>query len=444
MKSLSPVPDEKSAQAAPIAFLPSWLFFVENITVEASLSPNELREQVALQLESFAPIPSEQLFSGFVANASKGTALGYAAARERCRERLANLPEKTLHCLPAFALWNNADTLLPRWEWFATDEELTAVLIEPDNPFPTRIHSWPVAREGLSESEFHARLLADRNALTRELNDSKTEQKEGIYLFDRQIINSKKQSGEIRMKRLCNDGNVVSAARVLPFSLAGDAIWNADIRDAKTLSRERKTRGQIKICKRITSLCGFFAVALAIVQIFLWIFEHKTQALVAREEAQRPIAQTIRNQAKLIADISKIQENKLQTMRTVAALNASRPNGVGITAFSGNGTAGTITVAGSAENIALANEFEKQLRNSALFKNISFSANMTASGVHFNLQCTPVKSAIDALDFYATGAPESVPEKPLPAEKTEPEENTPEVPDSPAEPETSESEADEQ
>lgn len=411
MKSLSPVPEEKKSPAEAIAFLPSWLFFVENIPAESTITLNELREQVTLQLESFAPIPAEQLLSGFVAVPAKGAALCYAAARERCRERLAELPSGTLHCLPAFALWTNADVLSARWEWLATNEELTAIFIEPDNPLPTKILSWPIERETLSDADFYAKLNAERARRQKELGDTLSEQKEGIYLFAQQIIDTQKRRGEIHLQRLGNDGSVVPAARVLHFSLAGESLWDADIRDAGTLARERKERKQITLCKQAVVACGIFAGILAVAQIFLWIFEHKTNELIAKEEAQRPIAQTIRNQAKLIADISKIQENKLQTIRSVAALNAHRPNGVSFTTFSGNGTTGTLSVAGSAESITLANEFEKNLRSCGLFKSITFSANMAANGAHFNLQCTPVKSAFAELDFYETESQTPAPVK---------------------------------
>ena len=398
VNSLSSQSPEK---APPIALFPSWLFFVENLAAEASATPEQRREQVALHLESFAPVPAEQLLSGFISKPRSDSVLCYAAARERCRERLEKLPAQTLHCLPAFALWDNADVAAPRWEWLATESELTAILIEPDNALPVRILSWERGGSSLDSDEARNALIAECAERKKEIR-STAAHKDGIYLFDEQIVDPKKRCGEIRLKRLNADGSLVAAARVLRFTFADDSLWDADIRDAATLSRERKERKHAALCKQALSVCGILAVVLAVLQIALWIFGYKTQQLLDKEAAQRPQVADIRAQAKLIADISKVQENKLQTIRTVAVLNAQRPNGVAFSNFSGNGTSGTISVTGTAENITLAKEFEKNLHACGLFKEIVFTANIASVGANFSLQCQPDKNAIGEIDFYNT------------------------------------------
>lgn len=399
MNTLSPQYPEKFSP--PLFLLPSWLFFAENIPVENTATAGERREQLSLHLESFAPIPADQLLSGLVSKPHGDSILGYAASRERCRERLEKIPPKTLHCLPAFALWDNADIVAPRWEWLATAEELTAILIEPDNSLPVEIRSWEIQCDSLSDDAFRNTILKEHAERKKEITaSSPVAHKDGIYLFDTQIINDKKHCGEIRLKRLNADGSIVPAARVLHFSLDGDSLWDADIRDAATLSRERKDRKNATRCKQALSLCGIIACVLAIAQILLWIFEYKTRELVEKESAQRPQVTAIRDRAKLIADISKVQENKLQTIRTVAVLNAQRPTGVGFSNFSGNGTSGTISVTGTADNITLAKTFEKNLHACGFFKEIVFSANIASSGANFSLQCKPDKNAIGELDFY--------------------------------------------
>ncbi len=388
-------------KAPPIALFPSWLFFVENLAAEAGATPEQRREQLALHLESFAPVPAEQLLSGFTSKPRGDSVLCYAAARERCRERLEKLPPQTLHCLPAFALWDNADVATPRWEWLATEDELTAILIEPDNPLPTRILSWERDGSPIDSDDARNALIAECAERKKEIRSTATH-KDGIYLFDEQTLDSKKRCGEIRLKRLNAGGSLVAAARVLRFTLADDSLWDADIRDAATLSRERKERRHAALCKQALSACGILAVVLAVAQIALWIFGYKTQQLLDKEAEQRPQVADIRAQAKLIADISKVQENKLQTIRTVAVLNAQRPNGVAFSNFSGNGTSGTISVTGTAENITLAKAFEKNLHACGLFKEIVFTANIASVGANFSLQCQPDKNAIGEIDFYNT------------------------------------------
>lgn len=404
----NPPSQHSEKNAPPLCFFPSWLFFAENIPADASAIPSARREQVALHIESFAPVPTEQLLSGFVSKARGDSILCYAAARERCREYLEKIPEKTLHCLPPFALWDNADVAMPRWEWLATENELTALLIEPDNTLPVRIHSWEIRNDAISAEERFAKLRTEYALRRKEIEAGSTvEHKDGIYLPGEQIVDTKKACGEVRLRRLNADGSIVPAARVLHFSLNDDSLWDADIRDAATLSRERKERKNALLCKRAFSLCGIIAAVLAIAQILLWIFEYRTNALVREENEQRPHVAAIRNQAKLIADISKVQENKLQTIRTVAVLNAQRPNGVGFSNFSGNGTAGTVSVTGSAETIALAKEFEKNLHACGLFKNIVFTANIASAGANFTLQCRPDKNAIGEIDFYESSEKEN-------------------------------------
>lgn len=401
VNSLSPQHSEKTARS--ILFIPSWLFFVENIPVEPASTSAQRREQAALHLESFAPVPAEQLLSGFASRPRGDSVLCYAAARERCRSHLEKLPAKTLHCLPPFALWDNAAIATPRWEWLATENELTAILIDPDNTLPVRVRSWELHADAGSKEAFSTRILAEYDLRKKEIEKiSSAEHKEGIYLPGEQFIDKKNTGGEIRLNRLNADGSAVPAARVLRFSLTDDSLWNADIRDTATLSRERKERKNAVLCKRALSLCGIIAVFLAIAQILLWIFTYKTGLLVDEETRQRPLVTDIRNQVKLIADISKVQENKLQTIRTVAVLNARRPNGVGFSNFSGNGTSGTISVTGTAENITLAKEFEKNIRECGFFTNVVFTANIASAGANFSLQCQPDKNAIDEIDFYDT------------------------------------------
>ena len=62
----------------------------------------------------------------------------------------------------------------------------------------------------------------------------------------------------------------------------------------------------------------------------------------------------------------------------------------------------SISVTGTAENITLAKEFEKNLHACGLFKEIVFTANIASVGANFSLQCQPDKNAIGEIDFYNT------------------------------------------
>lgn len=402
-------PPEKNAAPPPIFLLPSWLFFVENVPADPEATPEALREQVALRLEAAAPVPPEQLLSGFRFAPRGNALLCYAAARERARAFLAEMPAKSLHALPLFALRGNDGATRPRREWFATETELTAVRLDPDNAFPTHVRSVPLERGGRDDAAFRAALFAARDALRKEIGDDGAEESPDVFMPAEQIFDAKKGTGEIRLLRLREDGSAVPAARTLAFSTADESLWLADVRDAETLARERRERRAAALCRRATRALAVAAALLCAAQLAFLGFRAHVASNVEAEAAQRPQVREIRERATLIEKISRIQANKLQAMRAVAALNAQRPEGVGLVSFSGNGTTGTLAANGTAESIALANEFEKRLRACGLFRDVVFSANMAANGANFSLQCAPVKAELDRLDFYAES------EKPVPA-----------------------------
>ncbi|MGN0835211.1 MAG: PilN domain-containing protein [Candidatus Spyradosoma sp.] len=408
--SQQPPPEKNAATPTTIFLLPSWLFFVENVPADPAATPEELREQVALRLEAAAPVPPEQLLSGFRFAPRANALLCYAASRERCRAFLAEMPAGALHALPLFALrGNDGGATWPRREWFATETELTVLRLDPDNAFPTRVRSVPLERGGRDDAAFRAAIFAARDELRREIGDDGAEESPDVFTPAEQIFDAKKGAGEIRLLRLREDGSVAPAARTLAFSTADESLWLADVRDAETLARERRERRAAALCRRATRALAVFAAVLCAAQLAFLGFRAHVEANVEAEAAQRPQVREIRERATLIEKISKIQANKLQAMRAVAALNAQRPEGVGLVSFSGNGTTGTLAANGTAESIALANEFEKNLRACGLFRDVVFSANMAANGANFSLQCAPVKAELEKLDFYADA------EKPAPA-----------------------------
>ncbi len=407
----TPAP-KKKREPEPLLLLPSWLFFSEKIDVEPGLSADALREQVALRVESFSPVPREQLLTGFRAAENGGSAICYAATRERCRQFLENLPAGTLHTIPAFALWEEENVhRAPLRIWFATDSELTALKFSPDSPLPESVVSWQIPAPKLPENatpedaerEFSAMILAKRQEFQSELEGDEAEQKPGIYVIGEQVVSPKTQRGEIRLDRVDPDGKRVPAARTLSFSLAGEAIWLADIRDDSVLSQERRERKNRMILRNTAFALTAIALILLIAQIVLFGIRGDVEAHEQIVRDQAPKVKEIQSCAKLIEEISKVQKNRLQMMRSVAVMNAQRPDGVGFTSFGGNGTTGILSVAGSAESILLANEFEKNVRSCGFFQNVSFVANISASSANFSMQCTPAREKIAAVDFYDAG-----------------------------------------
>lgn len=409
---------EKNAVPATIFFLPSWLFFVENVPATSAATPEELREQITLRFEAEAPIPPDQLLSGFRFEPRGNALLCYAAARERCRAFLAEMPAKSLHALPLFALCGSDDAARPRREWFATETELTAVRLDAGNAFPTQVRSRPLERGDRDDAAFRDAVFAARDELSKEIGDDGAEESPDIFVPAEQIFDAEKGTGEIRLIRLRKSESAVPAARTLAFSTADESLWFADVRDAETLARERRERRAVALCRRTTRALAVAAALLVAAQLAFWGFSAHVATNVEAEAAQRPHVREIREQATLLEKISKIQANKLQAMRAVAALNAQRPEGATLVTFSGNGTTGTLNANGAAESIALANEFEKNLRACGLFRDVVFSANMAADGANFSLQCVPVKPELEKLDFYAN------PEKNVPAAE-EPDETPP-------------------
>ncbi len=396
--------NKKTQNDFPLCLLPSWLFFSEKIEVDAGTTPENLKEQVALHVDRFASIPSEQLLTGFRTSTSGYSVLCYAGTRERCREILENLPAGTLHALPAFSLWEDDNVRAnPLWIWFATKSEITALKFVPDSSFPEAVNSWElVVPEDASEEEFAALILKKREEFQSEIGDNTAEQKSGIYVLGEQIFSQKTKRGEIRLERVDVGGKRVPAARTLNFSTAKNALWFADIRDEAVLFeelRERKNRAIVKNSIFVLAIC---ALAILIAQIVLGGIRRSVELKGEIVRDQIPKVQEIQSQAKLIEEISKIQKNRLQMIRSVALINAQRPEGVGLSNFSGNGKTGILSISGSAESISLANEFEKKIRACGFFKNISFVASISSSSSNFSLQCSPIKEKIDAVDFFET------------------------------------------
>lgn len=250
-----------------ICFVPSQYFFVEEIPIDSTINSDEKAAFFELQLETLAPLPTDQLFWGYYSRPNSESGILYASVQSR------------LHAEGYDAL-NEYTWVLPQFI-----PELALGLRRP---------------EELTQLE----VLSEQKAIVDYSVDlSKTH---GIRILED------------------SESDDVDASESGVIEIEAEQLWSADIRPAAFKEKAKRERIQTAFINKSVRYSFYAFGFLLFAEIVLFAANLGLKTYASKIEAQAPIVRRIEDQHSLINKLEQISQNELRPIALLEKANDIR------------------------------------------------------------------------------------------------------------------------
>ncbi len=362
--------------------LPGYLFYVESIEIPAGIEVAELDDFAEISLEASSPFPIEQLLWGYLHAEDADSILLYAAHRD-CVKR-AGFEEINSYAwvLPDFAPLVST--------FFPIDTE---VLVQGPNSLSLlhfakgqSVPSYVNVRQLSHEDEFEdahetlrkaAPQLNDRAARLNLAPSGQTVDEKGSATF----------SFDVTKEASAPD----SPEQFTELSPTQDQLWQADVRTQEFKKNERNARRLGNWLVRITGWAAIFAILLVIGEGLSYGSTILLENRDAKASAQATTVAQIEERDSLKNKLEQIEQNDLQPISMLRALNNIRPSGIHFTGATIEGQNEAI-IDGIAGGINEFNNYITQLKQTGQFEILKDNSKRSGAKTSFMVQLsyTPV------------------------------------------------------
>lgn len=156
-------------------------------------------------------------------------------------------------------------------------------------------------------------------------------------------------------------------------------LSSADVRDGATLKAAKKAVFFDRFSRVSAVLAVAFFAVLLFWKVSLMFQSSKAGKLGGEFDALNPQAQLVKNMMDEAIFLQSLNSKKIENVMMLARINKYRPEGVSF-AKSVAKTPNSIEVKGKAQSVMLATQFERQLRQSEIFKNVKLAISGSGSG----------------------------------------------------------------
>lgn len=355
--------------------LPADLFFIELIEIPNELEDSELNDYSELTLESISPFPLDQLYWGYLSAKSAKRILLFAAHRQRVHERYTDPIESFAWVLPEFAplaftpFTKNTEVIL------SSPTGVSLLHFEQDNPIPLSLETLSCLPEKQADS-------------IETLINNAPESAEGN-------VQLKFEATSISLSENCRPG--------FAFAIKGDAtpeeegrhalicpdenqLWTADLRSPEMKKSLRQARHLSRLCLRTLSWTALAGLLLLLGECLHFGGQTWLDSLRTRIAEQQPRVDTIAEQQSLMYKLEQIEQNDLQPIAILDALNKLRPRGIHFTKTQVEGE-NQVVIDGVANNVNALNSYTDALQKSGQFELLQSPKSITRQGkTTFTLQ----------------------------------------------------------
>lgn len=250
-----------------ICFIPSQYFFIEEIPIDPTISSEEHADYFELQLESRAPISTDQLYWGYYLSPHSESGILFASAQSRLKAEGFDALDEYTWVLPKF---------IP---------ELATGLRKPEEL--THI-------ESLSE-------LEETNGYS-------------VGLTKEQSIRILVDSEEAHAEQTDSDS----------IELKAQKLWSADIRPPQFKEKAQRERTQTAFINKTFRYSLYAFALLLFAEIVLFAANIGLKTYASKIETQAPIVRRIEDQHSLINKLEQISQNELRPVALLEKANAIR------------------------------------------------------------------------------------------------------------------------
>lgn len=304
-----------------LGLVPAHAFFGRKVDIPEGLSREEKNAFLELFLESKAPFPIEQLMWGFVSSANGSSAFVYATPKVRLRQLGMEDPQAFSQLLPGFLVKLGDVFDQPTVRFIVNGPAISAVFQDAGEAIPGKVISRPLPSIAPTDDA----LLELRKQLLDSLQLDGHEPEDGLWVVDSIAIDDNFNCSAV-VRHLA--ANASSASLVHSILLLGDALWDADLRDAEYAGTERQNRRRSAILWKALRLAGLAAVLLLIFNaagLGLTAFNSYREATIDRLSAQ---AIRVENKFTLANRLTESTEEDIRPFALVEAINPVRPDSI--------------------------------------------------------------------------------------------------------------------
>lgn len=372
--------------------LPGYLFYLEHIEIPAGIETSELSDFAEINLEASSPFPIEQLLWGYLHAEEADSILLYAAHRDCVKRAGFEDVNSYAWVLPDFAPL--ASTFFP------TDTE---VLVHGTDSL-SLLH---FAKGQSVPTYANARLLDAEDTVDDSIAALREEAPPLIDGFAHLTLTPSGQAvGEdgttsfkfdVTRKQDASEDND-AFTELTPTQ---NQLWQADVRSREFKKNERNARRLGGWLVRLTAWAAIVAVLLLIGEALSYgstilLDQRKTQIA-----SQQPTVDQITERDELKNKLEQIEQNDLQPIGMLRALNNIRPSGIYFTQATIEGQNQAI-IDGNAGSINEVNNYINKLKQTGLFDIMKENSKLSGAKTSFMMQLsytpaeeTPAETTIE-------------------------------------------------
>ena len=375
----------KPSKGEQVLTLPGYLFYLEHLEIPAGIEPGELDDFAEISLEASSPFPVEQLLWGYLQSDAADSILLYAAHRE-CVKR-AGIEDLELYAwvLPDFApllcttFPANTEVLVQ------SVDSLTLLHFNGGQSLPCYANVRQLGSDASVEQTINnlrtiAPQLSDASAPLRLSPASQAVDENGLASFSFDVTEAQQES--------------TAPDQLSQLSPTLSQLWQADVRSREFKRNERNARRLGRWLVRITGWAALLAILLVLGECLSYASSVMLKQREATVLTQRPIVAQIEERDSLKNKLEQIEQNDLQPISMLNALNKIRPKGIYFTGATIEGQNEAI-IDGIAGGINEFNNYISQLKRTGQFDILKDNSKRSGSKTSFmvKLSYTPTEEA---------------------------------------------------
>ncbi len=378
--------------------LPGYLFYLERLEIPAGIETNELNDFAEISLEASSPFPIEQLLWGYLHDQEADSILLYAAHRDCVKRAGFEDINSYAWVLPDFAPLVST--------FFPTDTE---VLVQGANSLSLlhfhkgqSVPTYANVRKCDQEEDSEDTIVELRQQAPQLSNDSAR-----VTLFPASQSVDEDGSATFRFHNSLKHGETDADTQYTELVPTQDQLWQADVRSQEFKKNERNARRLGSWLVRITAWAAIFAILLLIGEGLNY---GSTVLLEQREvkiKAQQPTVDEINERDELKNKLVQIEQNNLQPISMLRALNNIRPPGIYFTGATIEGQNEAI-IDGIAGGINEFNNYINQLKQTGQFEILKDNSKRSGAKTSFMVQLSYIPAEEPPAEV-TTEADESAP-----------------------------------
>ncbi|MGB0412993.1 MAG: hypothetical protein ACPGJU_00980 [Coraliomargarita sp.] len=356
--------------------LPGYLFYLERIEIPAGIETNELNDFAEISLEASSPFPVEQLLWGYLHAEEADSILLYAAHRDCVKRAGFEQINHYAWVLPDFAPLVSTFFPVETEVLVQGADSLSLLHFAKGQNVPTyanvrQLGSEDTLEDTIGELRKEAPKLSEDSARLTLSPSTQSVDENGSATFKFDVTKDTPDTDD--------------ANQFTELTPTQDQLWQSDVRSQEFKKNERNAR---RLGNWIVRLSGWAAILAILLLLGEGLSYGSTVLLDQRKDriaSQQPTVDQITERDELKNKLEQIEQNDLQPISMLRALNNIRPAGIYFTEATIEGQNEAI-IDGIASGINEFNNYINQLKQTGQFDILEDKSKRSGAKTSFMVQ----------------------------------------------------------